>query len=106
MYDRISECKSKEINGLILLIDFEKAFDSLPWVFMIDSLTKFYFGEKFIKWIKIFLNGAKSRIILNGHPSDPFKLERGCPQGDPFASNLFILSSLHSHSNMMKISEV
>ena len=83
MFDIIHECESQGINGLILLVDFEKAFDSLSWKFINDTLKKFNFGEKFIKWIDMFQNRAKSRIILNGHLSDSFLLERGCRQGDP-----------------------
>ena len=58
MSDIIFECESKEINGLNLLIDFQKAFDSLSWKFIIDSLKKINFGPNLIKWIEIFQKGA------------------------------------------------
>ena len=93
MSDIIFECENKEINGLILLIDFQKAFDSLSWKFIKDSLKSFNFGPNFIKWIEMFQKGAKSKIILNGHLSDSFPLERGCRQGDPISPYLFILCS-------------
>ena len=91
MYDIIFECQSKDINGMILLVDFEKAFDSLSWDFIQSSLKKFNFGNNFIKWVNIFQKGSNSRIILNGHLSDAFALERGCRQGDPISPYLFIL---------------
>ena len=32
------------IPGLLLFIDFQKAFDSVEWEFLIESLQKFNFG--------------------------------------------------------------
>jgi len=37
-------------------IDFEKAFDSLNWDFLLKSLETFGFGKSFIAWIKTFYN--------------------------------------------------
>ena len=91
MYDIIWECEYKNIDGLILLVDFEKAFDSLSWTFINETLKKFNFGKNFIKWINMFQKNSNSRIILNGHLSDPFNLHRGCRQGDPISPYLFIL---------------
>ena len=34
------------ISGLIALIDFQKAFDTVRWSFLIKSLGAFNFGEK------------------------------------------------------------
>ena len=36
-----------KIPGIILNIDFEKAFDSLNWDFVQNFLTSFNFGPKF-----------------------------------------------------------
>ena len=93
MYDTIFECESKKINGLILLVDLEKAFDSLSWKFINESLQKFNFGPNIIKWIKKIQKGSNSRVILNGHLSESFELQRGCRQGDPISPYIFILCS-------------
>ena len=37
-----------------MLIDFEKAFDSIEWNFLYASLVAFNFGPEFIKWDKTF----------------------------------------------------
>ena len=93
MYDIIFECENRGIDGLILLVDFEKAFDSLSWRFIHQVLKKYNFGNNFIKWINMFQQGSNSRIILNGNLSDAFNLYRGCRQGDPISPYLFILCS-------------
>ena len=96
MYDLIYSYLSTNTDGLILLIDFEKAFDSLSWKFIHETLENFNFGKNFIKWIKLFQNNTKSRIILNGHLSESFTLERGCPQGDPISPYFVLRNSCSS----------
>ena len=93
MYDIIHECEDTKQNSLIILVDFEKAFNSLSWSFIHHALKKFNFGEGFLKWISMFQHGSNSHIILNGHLSEAFKLHRGCHQGDPISPYLFILCS-------------
>ena len=93
MYDIIFEYENRGIDGLILLVDFEKAFDSLSWRFIHQVLKKYNFGNNFIKWINVFQQGSNSRIILNGNLSGAFNLHRGCRQGDPISPYLFILCS-------------
>ena len=51
-YDMINYCKLNKIKGLIALIDFEKAFDSINWDFISKTLKTFDFGKNLINWIK------------------------------------------------------
>ena len=44
LYDLINHTEQKEIPGLLLLIDFEKAFDSLSWSFIRKALKFLNFG--------------------------------------------------------------
>ena len=47
--------EEQQIPGLILLIDFEKAFDSLPWNYLHKALQHLNFGEAVRQWVKIFI---------------------------------------------------
>ena len=46
--------KTYDIPGLLLFIDFEKAFDSLEWNFMFKCLEVFGFGPSLTRWIETF----------------------------------------------------
>ena len=77
--------------GLLMLIDFEKAFDSISWVFINKVLKFFNFGETFIKWVTILNSKIKGTVIQCGNLSKFFNIKRGCRQGDPISPYLFIL---------------
>lgn len=47
VYEIINERKIRQIPGIILLIDFEKAFDSIAWSFMFKALNFFQFLSKY-----------------------------------------------------------
>ena len=91
MYDILFETKNQDIPGMILSIDFEKAFDTVSWKFIKRVLQYFNFGPSIISWINIFQKGSESCIIQNGFMSDFFNLKRGCRQGDPISPYVFIL---------------
>ena len=79
------------INGFLVTMDIEKAFDSLNHSFLLAVLKKFGFGTSFINWIETILNKPESCVISSGKTIQYFQLNRGARQGDPISAYLFIL---------------
>jgi len=54
--DIMEYLNAKKTSGLLLFIDFEKAFDSLEWDLIAKALNVFNFGPNVKRWISIFYN--------------------------------------------------
>ena len=85
--------QKKRIGGLLMLIDFEKAFDSLPWNFLYGMLEFFGYDKKFIKWIWLFNTEINAYVIQCGFLSKLIHIMRGCCQGDPISAYLFLIGA-------------
>ncbi|GKV29990.1 hypothetical protein SLEP1_g38860 [Rubroshorea leprosula] len=87
----VEEIKRKKISSFIFKADFEKAYDSLNWDFLDEMMRRLGFGEKWRLWIKECLQTASVSVLVNGSPTEEFKMEKGLRQGDPIAPFLFLI---------------
>ena len=62
-YNIFTHTKENNLPGMLLLIEFKKAFDSINFEFIVTTLEIFGFGEDFIKWITIILGWKKDRTF-------------------------------------------
>jgi exonuclease III len=90
--DVINKMNSDKRGGIVLSIDFNKAFDRVEHDFMFRVLEKYGFGNRIIGWIKLLYRKAKSRVKCNGVLTDSFILERSVRQGCPLSALLYVLS--------------
>ncbi|KAL9986830.1 hypothetical protein ACROYT_G001034 [Oculina patagonica] len=91
--DVMEYLNANKTSGLLLFIDFEKAFDSLEWDFIVKALNVFNFGPNVKRWISIFYNGVQSAVINGGFLTNYFNISRGVRQGCPLSPLLFILAA-------------
>ena len=78
-------------SGILFMLDFTKAFDTLQWDFMFESLKYFNFGPSFIRWIETIYHKPEACIKNNGYISDWFEISRGIRQGCPVSALIFVL---------------
>lgn len=83
---------AKKISGIFLLVDFEKAFDSIEWSFINNTLELFNFGASIRKWFSVLYNGGETAVMNAGYMTDYFQISRGMQQGCPLSPFLFILA--------------
>ena len=89
--DIIDYTDLNNIPGIILQLDFEKAFDTIEHKFIWRTLEKFNFGPKFIQMVKLCYNNIETAVLNNGYNTGWFKPTRGIRQGCPLSGTLFIL---------------
>lgn len=91
VYDIIHHTNINRKDGIMILIDFEKAFDTLAWEFIHKILELFNFKSDLKRWIHIFLKNIKACIVANNQVSTWFEIQRGCRQGDPISPYIFTM---------------
>jgi len=80
------------LPGVMMCIDFKKAFDSIERNFIFYALKKLNFGAMFRKWISVIFRNTTNCIINNGHISSSFLVNCGVRQGCPISPLIFVAS--------------
>lgn len=83
---------SRGIEGLLLSMDAEKAFDRISWDYMLAVCRHVGLGTHMMAWITALYQNPFARIKLNGVLSDRVQIANGTRQGCPLSPLLFILS--------------
>ena len=78
-------------SGLVLKLDYEKAFDKVNLDFLEELLRARGFGEKWIRWIHSITHGGSIGVKINQSESGFFPTGKGLRQGDPLSPLLFNL---------------
>ena len=71
--DVLDLTKDQNIPGILVALDFRKAFDSLEWPFIMRTLDAFNFGSSMKRWISTFYKDIESAILNNGYTTNWFK---------------------------------
>lgn len=84
--------RSKE-KGIVLKLDFKKAYDKVRWPFLVEVLEGGGggFNARWIGWIRAGVESGKVCINLNGENGAFFRTFKGLRQWDPLSPLLFNL---------------
>jgi len=64
--DILEQTKVQNIPGILLQLDFQKAFDTIEWKFIQNAIVLFNFGESIQRWISNFYSNIQSSALNNG----------------------------------------
>ena len=87
----IDSRKRSKVDGVLLKIDLEKAYDHVDWNFVDYMLIRFRFGETWCRWMYECISTTSFSVLVNGSPSKLFKGSRGIQQGYPLSPFLFTI---------------
>ena len=89
--DLIDFSSCSNLPELLTLLDLEKAFDSISWLFLFKYLKSFNFGDNFVAVVRMLCNNIESCVIKQWKASEFCKLYRGIRQGSCLNAMLFLL---------------
>jgi len=87
----LHELRVKNQRGVVLKLDFEKAYDRVEWSFLEEVLRKKVLSTTWIGWVMKTVQSGKVTIDINGERGEFFQSYRGLRQGDPLSPLLFNL---------------
>ena len=61
--------RKKKIKAAILKLDFKKAYDTVRWDFLDETLRGMGFGDEWTKWIMECVSTTSMSILVNGSPT-------------------------------------
>jgi hypothetical protein len=93
LHEIVHEMSRKKMEGVILKIDFEKAYDSINWDFVEEVMERKGFNTQLRNWIMSTIRGGRVCINVNGENGPYFKTYRGLRQGDPLSPLMFNLAA-------------
>jgi len=80
-----------DIDLHFLFTDFKKVFDSINEKKLLESLVSFGIPKKMEQLMKMTLEGAQAKVIVDVKISNPFVIGRQVRQGDGLSATLFNL---------------
>jgi hypothetical protein len=79
------------MSGVVLKLDFEKAYDKVNWNFLQQTLRMKVFSAKWCNWISQLVTKGSVGIKVNENVGRYFQTKKDLTQGDPLSPLLLNL---------------
>jgi len=89
LHKTLHEMHRKKNSGVILKLDFEKAYDKVKWPFLQQVLRMKGFSPTWYDWINQVTTKGTVGIKVNEDIGHYFQTRKGVRQGDPLSPLLF-----------------
>nr|KYP65910.1 Transposon TX1 uncharacterized [Cajanus cajan] len=70
----VDEAKRLNKPTLFFKVDYEKAYDSVCWTYLLYMLRRLGFNNLWVSWISECLMSSRVSVLVNGSPSEIFKI--------------------------------
>ncbi|MCO5552848.1 hypothetical protein L7F22_006366 [Adiantum nelumboides] len=82
-YEVVESARQTDQPTVIMLLDFEKAYDRVDWQFLEGTLSRMGFPQPWIRGISALYRSATAAVTIGGHVERSFTLSplvrQGCP---------------------------
>jgi hypothetical protein len=80
-----------DLQAIIALLDFNKAFDSISHDTIRQGLVALGAPVQLLNVILGMLSDSTTRVLVNGRLGSQIQIQRGTKQGDPISPVLFVI---------------
>ena len=84
LHETMHELHRKKQDGVILKIDFEKAYDKVKWSFIRQTLQMKGFSETWCKWVEAFTQKGQVGIKINDETGNTLRQRKGLGRATHF----------------------
>lgn len=89
--DRIAQLSARKQVGKLVSFDLDHAFDRVRHSFLFGNMRSLGFHPQLVDLLSRISNLSTSRLLINGHLTNAFPIQRSVRQGDPISMHLFVL---------------
>lgn len=89
--DRIAQMVQCKQRGKLISFDLDHAFDRVRHSYLYRTMHSLGLNPELVNLLARISDLSSSRILVNGHLSTPFRVQRSVRQGDPISMHLFVL---------------
>ncbi|KAJ4440868.1 hypothetical protein ANN_10715 [Periplaneta americana] len=90
--DSISVAKQNKQNHMLISLDFDHAFDRVRHNYLLQRMMELNIDPAFIACLRNIMAVSNSKLLVNGHLTQAFPVERSVRQGCPLSMHLFALT--------------